>query len=106
MDFTEGHCAGGASKTSSGLSCQNETRSNTWTDGPELKTAQRKHVVLTAGLERLGATATEATLQRTGTAASAPATVGGPRETGGGSLVSVADVALTCIGAAVAVVVS
>jgi hypothetical protein len=68
-------------------------------------TAHPRQVVLTAGLEKLGAT--EATLTPTGTAASASATVGGPKETGGvGSSASMADIALACVGAAVAMVMS
>jgi hypothetical protein len=70
-------------------------------------TAHPRQVVLTAGLEKLGATATQATLTPTGTAASASATVGGPKETGGvGSSASMADIALACVGAAVAMVMS
>jgi hypothetical protein len=69
-------------------------------------TAQWTQVVLTAGLEKLGASATEAILQPTGTAATGSATVGGPRETGGGSSAGIVDVALVCVGAAAAVVMS
>ena len=81
-------------------------QSNTWTDSPELMTVQQKQVVLTARLEKLSATTTEAILQPIKTTASASSTVGGPKETGGVSSASVADIALACIGAAVAVVMS
>jgi hypothetical protein len=67
-------------------------------------TAQRKQVVLTAGLEKLDATATEATLQPTETAASVPSTISGPKETSGVSSAGMADMALVCVSAAVAVV--
>jgi hypothetical protein len=66
-------------------------------------TTERKQVVLTAGLEKLGAQATEATTTPTATP-SASATVSGPaRETGGVSAARVADVAMVWVGAAVAV---
>jgi hypothetical protein len=45
LNFYDDHCADsafGVSQTSSGQGCQNGTQSNTWTDSPELMTAQRK----------------------------------------------------------------
>ncbi|CAN9235378.1 unnamed protein product [Alternaria alternata] len=66
-------------------------------------TTQRKQIVLTAGLEKLGAEATEATVTPTATASASPTISGPARETGGAGAVRAADIAMVCVGAAIAV---
>jgi hypothetical protein len=106
--FSSEKCADGAwgirkSTRSSWFCDENGVQSNTWTESADHVTTQRKQVVLTAGLEKLGAQATEATTMPTATP-SPSATVSAPaRETGGVSAARVADVAMVWVGAAVAV---
>ncbi|CAN9080678.1 unnamed protein product [Alternaria alternata] len=77
--------------------------------GPGSKATEyidRKQIVLTAGLEKLGAEATEATVTPTATASASPTISGPARETGGAGAVRAADIAMVCVGAAVAVGIS
>lgn len=60
-------------------------------------------VVLTAGLEMLPTTATEATTTATGRDARVSATATGPKETSGASLLYGSNIALACIGSIAAV---
>jgi hypothetical protein len=109
VDFNERNCVDGAwgvVQTTTDQLCQNGTKSHTYTVDPSWMESQRKQVVLTDGLDKLEATATEATLRLTGTSACASATASGSRETSGMGEARVVDVALACLGAAVAVVMS
>ncbi|CAN9143183.1 unnamed protein product [Alternaria sp. RS040] len=107
--FSSSYCRDGAwgvrkSTRSSWFCDENGTQTNTWREKSlEEYTTQRKQIVLTAGLEKLGAEATEATVTPTATASASPTISGPARETGGAGAVRVADIAMVCVGAAVAV---
>jgi hypothetical protein len=109
--FSSEQCMDGAfgirkSTRSSWFCDENGVQSVTWREKSlEKYMSQRKQIVLTAGLGILGAEATEATVTPTATAsASASPTISGPaRETGGAGAVRAADIAMVCVGAAVAV---
>ncbi|CAN9415696.1 unnamed protein product [Alternaria alternata] len=82
------------------------SKATEYIDSLEDYTTQRKQIVLTAGLEKLGAEATEATVTPTATASASPTISGPARETGGAGAVRAADIAMVCVGAAVAVGIS
>lgn len=107
--FSSEKCRDGAwgirkSTRSSWFCDENGVQSATWRQKSlEDYTSQRKQIVLTAGLEKLGAEATEATVTHTATASASPTISGPARETGGAGAVRAADIAMVCVGAAVAV---
>ncbi|KAB2110590.1 hypothetical protein AG0111_0g1446 [Alternaria gaisen] len=107
--FSSEECTDGAfgirkSTRSSWFCDENGVQTVTWREKSlERYTSQRKQIVLTAGLGKLGAEATEATVTPTATASASPTISGPARETGGAGVVRVADIAMVCVGAAVAV---
>ncbi|CAN9372677.1 unnamed protein product [Alternaria alternata] len=107
--FSSEKCRDGAwgirkSTRSSWFCDEHGVQSATWRQRSlEDYTTQRKQIVLTAGLEKLGAEATEATITPTATASASPTISGPARETGGAGAVRVADIAMVCVGVVVAV---
>lgn len=107
--FSSEKCRDGAwgirkSTRSSWFCDEDGVQSATWRQKSlEDYTTQRKQIVLTAGVEKLGAEATEATVTPTATASASPTISGPARETGDAGVVRAADIAMVCVGAAVAV---